>query len=515
MRVFPRYRIKAIQLRRFSQILSLLAFIFLFFSIRDPLQQAVPANLFLRLDPLAGIAVMLSGRILVRAFFLSAAILILSFALGRSFCGWICPLGTALDLRNRLFPAGKRRGERRWKYAVLAGIIVLSLISIQAVWLLDPLVILTRTLTLSLFPIAVWSVNGLVGAGYGNTLTEGISDALWRFFQGWLLPLNPLQTTLILTTTAIFIGILLLDHFGRRYWCRVLCPLGALLGIISRFSPFGRRVDEKSCTSCALCAEECRMHAIADDFIGTHREECILCLECSDWCEADATVFTWNRRKGQRETLNPGRRRMLGTIAGAAAFGAIWKTQLTAKSADGFLIRPPGAVNEEQFLDLCLRCEACVKACSTTGGCLQPAGFEYGIAKFWTPRADMRRGYCEYSCTLCGQVCPSGAIKPLDEETKKRKVIGLAYIDRSRCIPWERGEECIVCEEHCPLPRKAIQFRIADVELTNRTASQVKLPYVDRDLCIGCGICETRCPTAGTAAIRITCEGEQREPILK
>lgn len=511
MRIVRRFRIKAVQVRRFSQIISLLAFVILFFSIRDPLQQAVPANLYLRLDPLAGIAVMLSGRTIVGAFFLSAVVLIISYALGRSFCGWICPLGTTLDLRNRLFPAGKRRGDRYFKYAVLAGFAVLSLISIQAVWLLDPLVILSRTFSLSLYPIAEWGFNGLIGVGYGHTATEGLSDALWRFFQGWSLPLNPLRTALILTTTAVFIGILLLDHFGRRYWCRVLCPLGALLGCISHVSPFGRRVDKTSCTSCALCTEECRMHAITEDFIGTRRAECILCLECSDLCEADATNFSWNRGERRQESLNPGRRRMLGTIATAAAFGAVWRTQLTSNSADGFLIRPPGAVEEEDFLDLCLRCEACVKVCSTTGGCLQPAGFEYGISGFWTPRADMRRGYCEYSCTLCGQICPSGAIKPLDEATKKRRVIGLAHIDRSRCIPWERGEECIVCEEHCPLPRKAIQFRIADVELPNRTAFQVKLPYVDRELCIGCGICETRCPTAGSAAIRITREGEQRE----
>jgi polyferredoxin len=511
MSILKRRRIKAIHLRRFSQIIFLLAFILLFLSIRDPLQKALPANLFLRLDPLAGLAVLLSGRIVVAAFYLSAILLVGSFALGRSFCGWVCPLGTTLDVRDRLFPAGNRRGERRWKYAVLAGFAVLSLISIQAVWLLDPLVLLSRTFTLSLYPIAVWGFNGLVGAGYNYTFTEKVSDALWNFFQGWLIPLNSIQTGLILTTTVIFVGILLLDHFGRRYWCRVLCPLGALLGLISRFSPFGRRVNEALCTSCAVCAEECRMHAIRDDFIRTRRDECILCLECSDLCAVDATTFSWNRRSGKQEALNPGRRRMLGTIAAAAAFGAVWKTQLTAKSADGFLIRPPGAVTEEDFLDLCLRCEACVKACSATGGCLQPAGFEHGISGFWTPRADMRRGYCEYSCTLCGQVCPSGAIKPLDEETKKRRVIGLAYIDRSRCIPWERGEECIVCEEHCPLPRKAIQFRIGDVELPNRTAFGVKLPYVDRDLCIGCGICETRCPTVGNAAIRITREGEQRE----
>lgn len=123
----------------------------------------------------------------------------------------------------------------------------------------------------------------------------------------------------------------------------------------------------------------------------------------------------------------------------------------------------------------------------------------------------MREGYCEYTCTVCGRVCPSGAIKPLTEEAKKQKVIGLAYIDRSRCIPWERGVDCIVCEEHCPTPRKAIVFRSGDVVLHDETKTGVKLPYIDRTLCIGCGICETKCPVSGPSAIRITREGEQRE----
>jgi ferredoxin len=122
----------------------------------------------------------------------------------------------------------------------------------------------------------------------------------------------------------------------------------------------------------------------------------------------------------------------------------------------------------------------------------------------------MREGYCEYSCTLCGQVCPSGAIKPLIETAKKTTVIGLAYINRSRCIPWERGEDCIVCEEHCPVPKKAVIFRRGEVELPGGIKTGVKLPYVDRELCLGCGICETKCPVQGEAAIRITNEGEQR-----
>jgi ferredoxin len=198
-------------------------------------------------------------------------------------------------------------------------------------------------------------------------------------------------------------------------------------------------------------------------------------------------------------------------LGSTALLSGVWQMQLHRRVDDGYLIRPPGAVVEDRFLDLCLRCEECVKACSSTGGCLEPAGYKYGIAGFWTPQANMRDGYCEYSCTLCGEVCPSGAIKPLSREVKQKKIIGLAFINRSLCIPWRAGVDCIVCEEHCPTPKKAIQFRIGEVAWPEGIKTGVKLPYVDETLCIGCGICEYKCPVLGESAIRITRENEQRE----
>jgi ferredoxin len=253
------------------------------------------------------------------------------------------------------------------------------------------------------------------------------------------------------------------------------------------------------------------MNAIEDDYFRTRRSECILCLECKYSCVSDATTYIWHSQKEGQEAFNLGRRHTLGVLGSSLIFGGVFHTQLRRKDDTGYLIRPPGAVEEDKFLDLCLRCEECVKACSSTGACLQPAGFQYGFAGFWTPRADMREGYCEYTCILCGEVCPSGAIKPLTVEEKKAKIIGLAKIDRSHCIPWEKGIDCIVCEEHCPTPKKAIQFRLGEVPLPEELKTGVKLPYVIPELCIGCGICETKCPVVGISAIRITTENEQRE----
>ena len=501
---------RTIHLRRFSQITFLLIFCILFLQAKDPLHKAIPPDLLLRLDPLAGVIVIITGRSLSATFWPALIVLLLSLALGRSFCGWVCPLGSTLDIWNRILPAGKRRGNRRWKYAILLGVVLLAIFSIQAVWLLDPLVIFTRSLALAIYPLSVWGVESLINAFFGLPITEGLAFGLWDLFQGWFIPLNPLQTALLFTTLLVFVGILTLEQLGRRFWCRVLCPLGALLGLIGHVSPFGRKVDE-SCNSCALCEADCRMAAIEEeDFSRTRRSECILCLECKEVCKEEGITYTWHRQANGQEAFNLGRRWVFGVLGASVLFGGVWRTQLLDRSSDGYLIRPPGAVEENRFLDLCLRCEECVKACSSTGGCLQPSGIEYGWTGFWTPRARMREGYCEYSCTLCGQVCPSGAIQPLTEEIKKQTVIGLAYIDRSLCIPWATGEDCIVCEEHCPTPEKAIVFRKGDVELPGMVKSGVKLPYVDRNLCIGCGICENKCPVFGESAIRVTREGEQR-----
>lgn len=501
---------KAINVRRFSQILFLLIFLALFLIARDPLQKALPPDLLLRLDPLAGILVAIAGQVVQWLFWPALIVLALAFALGRSFCGWVCPLGTCLDGWNRMVPHGQRRGRHNWKYAILVATALLAFFSLQAVWLMDPLVTFNRSLTLVVYPLTLWGVNGVLGGAFSWRMTEGAGTFLWNTLDGWFLPTRPLQAAMLTTSLVIFAGILLLDHFGRRYWCRVLCPLGALLGLIARFSPFGRKVSE-ACTSCAQCGDECRMEAIESDFRRTRRAECILCLECKELCEPEATTYIWGWQPKGQAKLDLGRRQILGTMGAAVVIGGVWRTSLQNRADDGYLIRPPGAVAEDKFLDSCLRCQECVKACSSTGQCLQPSGWELGWDRIWTPRARMREGYCEYSCTLCGQVCPSGAIKPLSEEAKKKKVIGLAYINRSRCIPWERGEDCIVCEEHCPTPRKAILFRLGDVELPGAVKKGVKLPYIDRSLCIGCGICETRCPVQGESAVRVTRESEQRE----
>jgi MauM/NapG family ferredoxin protein len=180
---------------------------------------------------------------------------------------------------------------------------------------------------------------------------------------------------------------------------------------------------------------------------------------------------------------------------------ALLRSGAAARTPDAQLIRPPGVADEADFLSRCLRCSQCMKVCPTAG--LQPAGLEAGLEAVWTPRLVPRLGDCDYGCNACGQVCPSHAIPALELPAKRQAVLGVAVIDHDRCLPWAEGVPCIVCEEMCPTPRKAIRLEEVDVSDTQGQPVTVQRPIVMPDLCIGCGTCEYQCPRTGPAAIRV------------
>ncbi|MBZ5536505.1 MAG: 4Fe-4S dicluster domain-containing protein [Acidobacteriia bacterium] len=184
--------------------------------------------------------------------------------------------------------------------------------------------------------------------------------------------------------------------------------------------------------------------------------------------------------------------------------------QLSKRSFNPALIRPPGAIGEAEFLAKCIRCGECMKVCPTNA--IQPAALEAGLEGAWSPVLNMTIGYCEYECNLCAQVCPSRAIRSIDVPEKQKVKIGLAYIDKNRCLPYAYSRTCIVCEEHCPTSKKAIWFEEVEVRNIQGEKIVVKQPRVDPDLCIGCGICEYKCPVKGQAAVRVASVGETRNP---
>jgi MauM/NapG family ferredoxin protein len=316
---------------------------------------------------------------------------------------------------------------------------------------------------------------------------------------------------------VLFIAAMALNIWIPRLYCRLLCPLGALLGLLARFSLFRLEKDPNRCKDCDVCGADC---AGAAEPQGTLRvSECMLCLNCQVGCPRDGINYKFLPPPSlTTDALDFERRKVLTAAASGLAAVPLMR------ASDGFgprphpeRIRPPGALAEAGFLERCIKCGACMKVCPT--GALQPALHEAGLEGVWSPILVPRLGACEHACILCGHVCPTGAIQELTVAEKVGSLpdieptrIGSAFIDRGRCLPWAMDTPCIVCEEVCPTSPKAVYYKLETVIARDGSSKTLKRPYVDLDHCTGCGTCEARCPVYDQAAIRVTSVGETRSP---
>jgi polyferredoxin len=501
--------------RRVSQILFLLCFLGLFLLAAYPLESGFPVDLFLHSSPLIGLTAVASGRAWFSGALIGLIVLVLTVLLGRFFCGWVCPLGTSVDgsdnvlkarCKNRSASAGL---NKPWfKYFLLAAILASAVFSVQLAGYLDPISIFTRSVTTVLYPLFVFTAEGISGFFLSLPLLENTALKWDAFLHRFLLPVSSAQFRGSLLFGLFFFSLLLLAFAQRRYWCRNICPLGALLGFSSKWRWYRRSVTD-ACTKCGRCEKICRTGAIRPDFISTAHTECINCMDCRAVCPTGAVRFGFVK-KPKTARIDLSRRRLLGAgFTGLLTMGLV-KTGFQDPVRRGRVIRPPGSLQENGFLDRCVRCGECVRICSTSGRGLQHAGMEAGWEGLASPVLLPPTGYCEYNCNLCGQVCPTGAIRNLDLPEKQAIKMGTAHFDKTHCIPWYYGENCMVCEEHCPVPEKAIKFREEKVKTIDGTDNTVLLPYVVEDTCVGCGICAVRCPVEGTKGIFVTNAGEQR-----
>jgi polyferredoxin len=530
--------------RRISQIFFLVLFFLLliFTSLHSmpgttsDIHLRGPVRLFFEWDPLVALANALATHALYRGLLWSLVILLPTLFLGRFFCGWICPMGTLQHFVGNM-PSEAKRGKqrieanryKRWqtvKYGVLIAGLVAACFGSMAIGWLDPFSLLVRSIGLSLLPAFNFAVRAVLSPLENSHVAaiKATGETIHAVLQLFVLDFRQAHFAQGLVLGILFFLILAASLRVTRLWCRSICPLGALLGAVSRWSVLGLHKDPDSCDKCNRCLLHCQG---GDDPIGGapwRKAECLMCMNCVGSCPHDSLQFRFFRPEAGKgkEVSSPdlGRRRTLtGLAAGAAVVPLMRANTGLGKSRNERLLRPPGALDEAEFLSRCIRCGECMKVCPNNS--LQPTLSEAGLEGLWTPALVPRIGYCEPSCVLCSEACPTGAIWQITPQEKGWVVgvgqqnpvrLGTAFYDRGRCLPWALATDCIVCEEWCPVSPKAIYVEDAQVIDSAGNTKTLKQPRVDPSRCVGCGACEYACPLQEHPAVYVTSIGESRSP---
>jgi polyferredoxin/formate hydrogenlyase subunit 6/NADH:ubiquinone oxidoreductase subunit I len=479
---------KIVQARRISQVFFFILFVW--FCIVSTAGEKLwqlrgwPVNWFLQLDPLVAIGTVLTTHTLYRGLLWALATIILTIVVGRFFCSWVCPFGSLHHFvgfwgsRKKTTPQkiqlNKYRKPQCIKYFVLVFFLSMAVFpSIAAslqTELLDPIPLITRSFNLVLLPLVDGTIN--------------IVSASSRFYTGgWLI-------------FAIFLTVVLLNLIIPRFYCRFICPLGALFGIINRFAIWRIGKKQNECVNCKLCEKSCEGGC---EPAGNIRiSECVLCFNCLDDCKENIISYQ-TQPSLAGEITNPDISRrgfMLSLASGVLAIPAV---RLSGKLSGNWyhkVIRPPGALAEKEFLKRCIKCGQCMRICPTN--VIQPAGIDGGLENLWTPVLNNRIGSsgCQLNCVACGQVCPTSAIRPITLSEKLGTgefadvgpiKLGTAFFDRGRCLPWAMDKPCIVCEENCPVSPKAIYTQewfntIRDGILTVKKVSDNIIETVENNL---------------------------------
>lgn len=491
--------------RRVSQILCLALFCYLFFHVAWPYatvfsenvledKEWLPVETFLWLDPLVGLSTSVAARQWNIALLGMAGILLLCLLSPRGFCGYICPLGTLIDgfdwlvgKRITRFRPKRPGGWVHLRYYLLTAVLVSASFGVLLSSYVAAIPVLTRGLLLT-----------------GGRLQLGL-------VKGWV-QAGPMHGTAYLSV-GLFACIFLLGLLGKRFWCRHLCPSGAVFSVFNLLR-IGKRQVGPTCIDCGKCIESCPFDAIEEDY-STRALDCTFCQTCGGACPTHAIDFVmrWNREE-QKESNDPSavqrsmsrRGFVVSGIAGVGVATGMRTGLVDSSRSRARPLRPPGSAPEREFLDLCIRCGECFKVCP--GPVLHPAPLEAGLEAMWTPVVVPSHAGCHQDCNSCTQVCPTRAIRPLSLQEKRRTKIGLAVIDTKTCLAHAGQQDCRLCFDECQAAGyHAIQMRKIKLELGDipegvfsdeelEAMGSIEAPFVDPDACTGCGLCEYRCHTA-------------------
>ncbi len=472
--------------RKISQIFFVI--LFLWFCVTTTLGdkwwqlRGWPVNWIIQLDPLVGLGTLLTTRTLYAGLLWGLLTIVLTIVLGRFFCGWVCPFGAIHQfagfcakykkpLKNRIF-LNRYSPWQSAKYFLLFFFLAAAFIDLieiltpgnpliagsLQIGLLDPIPLLYRSINLALLPLLDGSVIHL--------------SSSVRFYDGaWVIGI-------------IFIAAITLNFLKPRFYCRYICPLGALFGILSRFALFRIGKNKSECINCESCEKNCEGACSPTSRIRIN--ECVLCMNCVKDCRHDMMSYRiYPSEAGERVSPDMTRRGLVLSLASGALLPPMFRLSgATSFNPHANLVRPPGAMVEDEFLKRCIKCGQCMRICPTN--VIHPAGLETGFEAFWTPALNFRIGTsgCQHNCIACGNICPTAAIRPitLDErmgtgpfENQGPIKIGMAFVDRGRCLPWAMDLPCIVCQENCPVSPKAIFTREIYQSVREHNGIQIRL----------------------------------------
>ncbi|MDR3194468.1 MAG: 4Fe-4S binding protein [Tannerella sp.] len=440
--------------------------------------------------------------ILAGAYVIVAIWLALTFVFGRVYCSVICPAGILQDVINRIFCIGKKKkkGIRRFRYRLPSNVLryVLAAVTFgtavfgvtELCLLLDPYSNFGR-IAANLFRPVVMEGNNLLADGLGKAGNYSL----------YHITITSVTAASLIAAGSALVVFTLLVIFRGRLFCNTLCPVGALLSVVSRYSIFRIVFDKKACIQCRSCEYVCKAEAIDPKKMKVDMSRCVDCFNCLSSCRKGALKYkpvpTVKKTAAAPVAATPpdSRRTFLATgVAVAASLPlALLKGQEARRKDAPFSlpVTPPGSLNLTRFKDKCTACHLCVTKCPSH--VLRPAGMEYGFDYFLKPRMAYIDSYCNYECVICSEVCPTLAIRPLTVEDKKTTQTGIARFFIDRCIVHTEETDCGACSEHCPT--QAVHMIPYKGTLT--------IPKVEDELCVGCGGCESICPVRPVRAILI------------
>jgi ferredoxin len=432
------------------------------------------------------------------------ALVLLTVVFGRIYCSVICPLGILQDVLARLRRKKNKYSyskEVRWlRYPMLVVMVVALIAGVGSLFqLFAPYSAFGRIATMLLQPL--W----MLGNNVLGVLAERADSYAFYTVDVWM---KSLPVFVIALVTLVVL--LVLAWRGGRTYCNTICPVGTALSLLSRFSLLKVRFNEDKCKNCSMCSRNCKAACIDFKTHSVDYSRCVVCGNCISQCKFGALAYKAgfktngsNGANGINESVDASKRSFL--IATALATTAAM-AQKKEKLMDGGLaeledkvaperqtpLTPPGSLSFQHFAQHCTGCQLCVSECPND--VLRPSS---DLMHLMLPEMSYEHGHCRPECTRCGEVCPAGAIKLVDQDEKSSIQIGHAVFIQKNCVAVTDGVECGNCSRHCPTG--AIEM----VALNEEDDETPYVPAVNEEACIGCGACEYVCPARPFSAIMV------------